>query len=161
MTYDNSRNNDEVHWFIGKVGGTLNAGTNNISNTAIVGDSTSPLFIGNRMGTNNAFRNPGSGTIDEYAIWTRELTTNEITAQFAAAASGSVSVPAPYLTISPSGGSVIIAWTTNSAGYNLEYTTTLPNTNTWTAAGAPVVNGASNTVTTATSPAVRFFRLRK
>ena len=56
--------------------------------------------------TNNAFRNPGEGAIDEFAIWHDELSPAEIRAQFAAMAPA----VSPTLTILQAGSDVILSW---------------------------------------------------
>jgi hypothetical protein len=172
MTYDESRNSNpgEVKWYLGPVGGVLTNGAVDIANTAVIGDN-GWFVIGNRTVTNaiqnNAYRGPGSGVIDEVAIWREELSPSEITAQFNAATNTPAVVgPAPTLNILLSGSSVVLSWpSTTSPGYVLEATnvldsTTIGQTN-WPSAGAATVVGTNFVVTNTLAPGNSFYRLHK
>jgi hypothetical protein len=126
----------------------------------VVGDN-GPLVLGNKIAsgsiTNNAFRNPGNGAIDEFAIWHEELSASEIAAQFNALVSG----PAPTLSIVVSDSKAILSWpSTTPASYVLEAAPALVG-QTWTNAGSPSTVGTNFVVTNALSTEASFFRLRK
>jgi len=82
VTYDESRDAGEVRWYLGLPGGPLNSGTLDMGNSAVVGDNYSVSFGNRSAGNQVSFSNPGDGGIDEIAIWNRELSSSEITAQF-------------------------------------------------------------------------------
>ena len=65
----------------------------------------------------------------------------------------------PKLGAAPQGGSLILSWPTNSAGFTLQYATNLPSTNWNTVVPSPVIVNGQYTVTNATSGRVKFFRL--
>jgi hypothetical protein len=66
------------------------------------------------------------------------------------------------LTITPSGTNLVVTWSTNAAGFILEYTTNLSSPAIWsTNAPAPVLTNGRNAVTDPTSGAQKFFRLRQ
>ena len=66
----------------------------------------------------------------------------------------------PSLTITPSGGNVVLCWPTRNAAYCLQCTPNLTPTITWTDVTAPVTRNASgNCVTLPGSAASRFYRL--
>jgi len=161
MTYDEGRNTTEVQVYFGRAGETLTTSTMNPANNAVVGDN-GWLVLGNKIETNtivdNAFRNPGEGVIDEFAIWHDELTPTEIQAQFAAVVAP---VATPTLTIARSGSDVIMSWPVDgSAGFDLESSVSLTSPS-WTGAGSPFVVGTNNVVTNAISGNTRFYRLHK
>jgi hypothetical protein len=75
-----------------------------------------------------------------------------------------VVVPPPSLTARMTNQTgVVIAWTTNSAGYQLQSTPMLSSTSQWTAvAGSPKVQGSEyRVIVGVTTQAQRFFRLKK
>ena len=73
---------------------------------------------------------------------------------------GSVSAPAPTLTIFPSGAAVIVTWPTNAAGFTLQSTTNLVSTTVWSnVSPAAVVVNTNNAVTNAISDKQKFYRL--
>ena len=73
---------------------------------------------------------------------------------------GSVSAPAPTLTIFPSGATVIVTWPTNAAGFTLQSTTNLVSTTVWSnVSPAAVVVNTNNAVTNAISGTQKFYRL--
>lgn len=156
MTYDESRNTVEVATYFGKAGGTLITSSFNPANNSVVGDNGT-LWIGNAKDLTSGFRNPGSGAINEFAIWHDELTPTEIAAQFAAI---TPSTP-PTLNIAAFGGDVLLSWTTTgTSGYNLESSPSL-STPVWTGAGSPTVVGSNNYVTNAASGSAKYYRLKK
>jgi Alginate lyase/Concanavalin A-like lectin/glucanases superfamily len=71
----------EVNWYLGRVGGTLNFGTMDLTNNRVVGSNTT-VYLGNNNGANRALRGPGFGALDEIVFWNRELTGPEVNAQF-------------------------------------------------------------------------------
>lgn len=89
MTYNETNDSGEVTWYLGRLGDTLNSGTIDIANDAVVGENGT-VYIGNRATLANAFQfnqnsvsSSGSdGRIDELAVWNRELTGAEITNQW-------------------------------------------------------------------------------
>jgi len=161
LTYDENRNSQsggEVRWYIGQVGGTLTNGAFNPANDAIVGDN-GLVYLGNRVGLNLGFRNPGSGGVDEFATWNDELSPAEIAAQFAALTVQQG--PAPTLAISVSGGNAVLSWPSSTpSAYQLEATASLSTPN-WTNAGSATVVGSSYYVTNSITPVTQFFRLHK
>jgi uncharacterized repeat protein (TIGR03803 family) len=73
---------------------------------------------------------------------------------------GSVSAPAPTLTIVPSGTNVVLTWPVNAAGFTLQSATNLVSPVIWTnvSPAAVVVNG-QNAVTNPISGTQKFYRL--
>jgi uncharacterized repeat protein (TIGR03803 family) len=73
---------------------------------------------------------------------------------------GSVSAPAPTLTIVPSGTYVVLTWPVNATGFTLQSTTNLVSTTVWSnvSPAAVVVNG-QNAVTNPVSGTKKFYRL--
>jgi hypothetical protein len=164
MTYDESRNSGEVLYYFGQAGGTLRTGLVNPANSSVIGNN-GPLVIGNAIfgGSiqDSAFRNPGSGVVDEFAIWHDELTAAEIAAQFNAAAG-----PAPTLSIQLASPNVVLSWpASTSLNYVLEATNALNAatlaTSNWPSAGPATVVGTNYVVTNALSSGNSFYRLRK
>jgi hypothetical protein len=82
-TWDDSKDSGEANWWFGPVGGTLSNAVLNINNDAVIGDDGT-LFLGNRgVGDTVAWRQPDNpGTLDEIAIWDRELTSADVSNQF-------------------------------------------------------------------------------
>jgi uncharacterized repeat protein (TIGR03803 family) len=73
---------------------------------------------------------------------------------------GSVSAPAPTLTIVPSGTNVILTWPVNAAGFILQSTTNLVSPVVWsTVSPGPVVVNGQYAVTNSTSGTNKFYRL--
>jgi len=67
---------------------------------------------------------------------------------------------APALTITYSGSSVILSWSTNSTGFVLQSAANLTPAASWSAVSpSPVVVNARNTVTTAITGGGKFYRL--
>lgn len=165
MTYNEARDNDpgEVLWYAGSAGGTLRSGAINIGNDAVVGDN-GPIAVGNRMASGNVgtsgFRNPGSGAVDEFAVWRYELSEGQVAAQFDA-----VLVPPaapPGLNITLSGTDVVLHWKQDgAAGYMLESTQGLTPPAWKPIDQMPSVIGNSYWVTNAPGEDHRYYRLRK
>lgn len=82
LTYDEARVPNKAMWYIGPAGGDLSTGMTDNAADAVAGDGLG-LFVGNRSTLNGAFRSPGNGRIDEFAIWNRELSETEVSDQFA------------------------------------------------------------------------------
>jgi hypothetical protein len=163
VAYDESRTNQQVTWYLGQPGGTLNTGTLDFSPGVKAGQG-SVFVIGNHTNFNAGWRNPGTGRIDEFAIWHRVLSTTEVNNQFAALAS-SPSVAQPALAITHAGPDVLISWPASTAGsYLLEATNVLNSTTlgapSWPSAGTASVVGPNYVVTNAISAGSRFYRLR-
>jgi hypothetical protein len=161
MTYDEARNTPEVYTYFGQAGGTLISDIANPANASVVGDN-GWLVLGNKREisaiVDNAFRGPGSGVIDEFAIWQDELGPAEIQAQFAAMVAP---VEPPTLGIALTGGNVVLSWTTEgTAGFELESTTSL-STPSWTGAGTPTVVEDMNYVTNSVAGNGTYYRLSK
>src|ERR1035437_2051936 len=73
---------------------------------------------------------------------------------------GSVSTPAPTLTIIPSGANVILTWPTYAPGVTLQSTTNLVSPVLWSSVSpAPVVVNGQNSVTNPISGTKKFYRL--
>jgi len=121
--------------------------------------ATGTLYIGNSVPLTGGFRNPGSGAIDEFAIWHDELSPAEILAQFNAIIPSS---PAPVLNIVQSGANALLSWPTNgSDGFHLENTDSLAPS-AWVTNASPVtVIGTNNVVTNTINSVSRYFRLKK
>jgi hypothetical protein len=167
MTYDESRNTPEVNVYFGQAGGTLSVDTMNPANNSVVGDN-GWFVIGNKIELNaigdNAFRGPGEGVVDEFAIWHDELTPAEIRAQFAAMAP--TTIARPTLKIELSGGNALISWPASTPGsFVLETTNALDSTTIsapiWPSAGSPAIVGSNYVVTNAVSSGSGFYRLRQ
>ncbi len=91
VTWDETRNVGELKWYLGLIGGTLNSGTFNINDASVVGNND--LFVlGNKDSAfGNGYRLPASdGSVDELALWNRELSASEVTAAF-----NTIAVPEP------------------------------------------------------------------
>ena len=81
---DGSPNTNKATWYLGRLngGGVLSSGkTLNVSN-AVAGDANT-FYVGSHAG-NTTLTKPGQGRVDEFATWSRQLSTAEIQAQLAA-----------------------------------------------------------------------------
>jgi hypothetical protein len=163
FAYDEARDSTaggEVHYYVGPVGGILSTGAINIANDAVIGDNGT-IYIGNNATLVNGFRSPGTGVIDELAIFNDELSAAEITAQFLAVTNVVASGPAPTLSVSLSGSDAVLSWpAATPASFALEATGDLLN-GPWTNAGTPTTVGTNFTVTSPTVFPYQFFRLHK
>ena len=164
MTYDESRTSSttpEVNVYFGQAGGTLTTDIMNPANNSVVGND-GWLVLGNKIEfntiTNSAFRNPGDGVIDEFAIWHDELSPEEIQAQFDAMVAPS---QPPTLNIAGAGSDVVLSWlTAGSSGYSLESTPSVSPPITWSSNGPPpVVVGDSYVVTNSAAGSAKYYRL--
>ncbi len=81
VTYDEARVPNKAIWYVAPVGGTLSTGMTTNSPESVAGDGTG-LYIGQRADITGAYRSPGSGRVDEFAIWAGELTPLDISNQF-------------------------------------------------------------------------------
>lgn len=162
MTWDetrNSANGGEVQFYIGKTGGALTHGAIDIANDAVVGDGGT-VFLCNRDLLNAAFRNPGSGAIDDFAVWNEELSSAEVAAQFNSATNTTPVTTPPTLSITTSGVNAIVSWpATTSSSYLLETNGVIVG-GVWTGAGTPSVAGTNYVITNVISGTV-FYRLHK
>lgn len=160
MTFDELRNNDEVHWFAGRVGDVLTNGIFNPANDAIMGDD-GIFYLGNRIGLNLGFRNPGSGAVDEFATWNDELSISEVTALFNSITNAVPVIQQPTLAITLAGADVLVTWpSSTSPAYALESATNL-TTSPWVSAGLPTVVGTDNVVTNSAVGSEKYYRLHK
>ena len=159
MTYDETALSNQVTYYLGNPGGTLQSETLSFAVGSLAGQGN--IFIlGNHTNFNARFSTPGNGVLDECAIWHNILSSSQIQAQFAGIENTSPGTP-PTLGIFRSGGDAILYWPTEgSAGYNLEATTSLTVTN-WAFAGASTPVGTNNYVTNSIAGTNRFFRLHK
>ena len=160
MTYDESLANNQVSWWLGQPGGTLNSGTLDYVTNSLAGQGNI-FVIGNHTNFNARWASPGNGSVDEFAIWHRLLTPEEVTSQFNALAPV-VPVDRPTLSITLAGSNVILSWPTNNTdGFLLEGTATLPNNSpAWPSAGTPTVVGDLYMVTNA-AVGTKYYRLHK
>jgi hypothetical protein len=72
-----------------------------------------------------------------------------------------ITVNAPSVTASYSGGQIMISWATAAGSYTLETTDSLTPPISWTPAPeTPVVNGPQTTVTISAGPGNKYYRLR-
>ena len=167
MTYDESKTNKQVQWWLGLLGtpnptlnsGTLSAITNSLAgpgNVFVIGSSTNIVA--------NSYRNStpvGQGRIDEFAIWHRVLSGTEVTNQFNTLIASAPSGPPPTLSIVASGTNAIISWPSSTdSGYGLQSTTNLALP-TWSTAGTPAIVGSQYVVTNALNLQAQFYRLKK
>ena len=68
---------------------------------------------------------------------------------------------APVLGVANQGGNIVLSWSTNTAGYSLEYSTNLASTNWTSVLPLPVVVGSQNVVTNSISSGTVFYRLHQ
>ena len=100
------------------------------------------------------------GVIDEFSLYNRALSPDEISAIYAAGSAGKLK-PVPQLKIASSGGAILVWWPTNTASYVLETRADLQSNSHWaTFAGQPLVIGDQNLIV-ATLNRYGFFRLHK
>src|ERR1051326_318701 len=105
VTFDESLTSQQVAWYIGQPGGTLSGGTLSYLPGVMAGQGDI-FVIGNHTNLNAGWRNPGTGLIDEFAIWHRILAPAEITNQFTAL-SATATVVRPALNIARAGDQVL------------------------------------------------------
>lgn len=163
MTYDEARTNKQVNWWLACPGMTLQNGFFSATNASLAG-AGNIFVIGNADDFGGGFRavNSGrssNGQVDEFAIWNRLLTTNEVVAQFSALSVSSG--PQPVLSVALSGANIILSWPSSTdSGYSL-YSNTNLITTTWVSAGTAVVVGSQYVVTNSATLSAQFYRLKK
>lgn len=158
MTYDESLSGNQVTWYLGRPGETLESGVLSYVEGVLAGQGN-VFVIGSHTNTSSWSR-PGFGYIDEFAIWHDTLSPAQIQAQFEAIEEVPVTIT-PELTIALSGADVVISWPTNgAAGFELESTTALASPSTWTPAGPATIVG-DEYVVTEPATGTKFYRLRK
>jgi hypothetical protein len=140
-------------------GGTLQSGFFSATNGSLAGQG-SAFYIGNETTGASGFRyvNSGrqsNGQIDEFAIWNRVVTTNEVLAQFNAL------TLAPRLALAVSGANAVLSWSSSAdPRFVLESTVSLAAPS-WSSAGAPSVADGQYRVTNSLGSEPQFYRLRK
>jgi hypothetical protein len=158
LTYNESVNSYECNLYFGRAGGTLSKVGVDPANVSVVGNN-GWFVLGNKIESfgivNSAFRNPGEGAIDEFAIWHDELSEAEVQAQFAAL------IMPPNLSITVEGANAVISWPA-SAGpeFALKVTSNLLSPS-WSLAGTPTVVGGNYYVTNSVGSGNQFYRLEK
>ncbi len=162
MNYDESLTANQVNWWLGEPGGTLNSGTFSASAGSLAGAGTS-FVIGNSITLGSAFRQSSSspGYIADFAIWQNHILTGvEVTNQFDALVVSPAA--APILSIAVSGSHIILSWPSSTdSGYVLQTNANLTTAN-WASEGAtPVTIGNQYVVTNAIGSGATFYRLVK
>src|SRR5947209_4805485 len=110
----------QAKWILGALGGMPRQGATNFS--GVIG-TNGPFYIGNNNTFNNGFRNPyNSGRIDEFAVWNRILSTNEMADQFNALSK---------LAIERVGTNVVLSWSTTNINTHLESSNHLSSNSVW------------------------------
>jgi uncharacterized repeat protein (TIGR01451 family) len=120
--------------------------------------TTAPLHLGYRPYDNNRF----AGLLDEPAVYSRALTTDEIQAIYLANGGGKCGggLP-PSLSITPvSGATWNLSWPTSAIGYALQFADALGGD--WQPlGGTPMVVGDRNVLPIQATGTARFYRLMK
>jgi hypothetical protein len=110
-----------------------------------------PVDLGCRQAVGGGYNYPFLGTMDDVRIYNRALTPMEQRALYEAV------VPPPVsLTVTPSGGGLVISWPAAASGFTLEAAPVVPAA-TWT--NVPGV--VNNSVTIIPTGGSQFYRLRK
>ncbi len=160
MTYDESVSSNQVSWWLGQPGKSLRNGKFSAGAGSRAGNGLA-FFIGNNTNYNAGWRNSGptsSGRVDEFAIWTNKLTGVQVTNQFNALVVAPP--PPPVLSVSASGGNVILSWANTNTGYALFSTTNLV-TPSWVSAGSASSVGSNFVVTNSVDAEFKYYRLQK
>lgn len=165
ITYNETATNQQAHWWVGQPGATLQSGFFSATNGSLAG-AGNIFFIGNQATNNpasdsNALRyqnssHTGNGQIAQMTIWNRVLSTNEVTAQFAAL---TVQAPPPVLSIVRSGSNVILSWSSSADPAFALYSSPSLSSPGWTSAGTATVVGSQYVVTNAIGGSPAFYRL--
>jgi hypothetical protein len=166
VTYDETAINQQVQWWIGKPGGTLQSGFFSASIGSLAGAGNA-FYIGNDVTAASGFRyqnssHTGNGQVSQIAVWDGVLlTTNQVAAQFNALSVSAPVGPPPVLSIAVAGTNAIISWpASTNPGYGLQSATNLASP-VWLGAGTASVVGTNNVVTNSISGKVQFYRLSK
>ncbi len=103
------------------------------------------------------------GSINEFRIYEGALTAAQVAADYAAGPDALPALTAPSLSVSLSGGNMVISWpVADSAGFVLQAAGTLATGTTWTnVPTAPVISGPNYQVTVPPSGSQLFFKLTK
>lgn len=163
VAYDETALSQQVQWWVGLPGGTLQSGSFTAATGSLAGAGNA-FYIGNDVSLNNGFRyqnnsHTGNGQVSQVATWNRVLSGTEVTNQFNALSV--VAGPPPVLSIVASGGNAIISWPSSTAsGYGLQSTTNLVSP-TWLGAGSSSIVGTNYVVTNSISGKAQFYRLSK
>lgn len=77
-------NSNKATWYLGRLsgGGVLTSGVITCNTNSVAGDGTSFYICNLPTSVNSTIRNPGNGQINQFAVWNRQLSTNEILKQF-------------------------------------------------------------------------------
>jgi hypothetical protein len=159
ISYNEAATNQQVQWWAGRPGTALQSGYFTATNGSLAGGGNA-FYLGNSVTNGNGFRyqnssHTGNGQVSQVAIWNRELTTNEVAAQFDAL------TVRPALSITPSGGQVLLSWPLSAdPSFGLQSTPSL-SAATWSSAGAPGIVGNQYVVTNSMGPNAQFYRLTK
>lgn len=120
--------------------------------------TTSPLHLGYRPYDNTRF----AGMIDEPALYSRALSTNEIQAIYLANGGGKCGgAPRPSLSITPVAGNTWnLSWPTSAIGYAPQFADALGGP--WQPlGGTPIIVGNQNVLTIQPTGTARFYRLKQ
>lgn len=136
-----------------------------LSNTGYESLSPTDFPSDTLVGSSGNTADSGFGTVDDLALWTRPLTPNDISAIYTSGLKGialpQAALPAPKLSASVSGNSLILRWPASASGFTPESTPSLPAAN-WTAvSGSSSIVGDSVVFTTPLPTGNRFFRLHQ
>ena len=101
-----------------------------------------------------------NGSIDEFRIYSGRLTPPDIAAAQIIGANVLLTTNVS-LTVSVSGGNVIVSWPVAGAGFTLQSSPSLGTGAVWTDAGVPSIVGTNNKLTLPTSGTAKFFRLQR
>jgi hypothetical protein len=108
--------------------------------------STSPVWIGNAGSYSNAFTGTiWSGTIDELAIYTNNLSTSTINAHYAMFVYGTNT--APVVLSPPSSVTIFAGAANNTATFAVDAEGTLPLSYQWKSNGVPIAGATSPALT--------------
>ncbi len=105
-----------------------------------------------------------NGRFNEFRIYSGAMLDAEVAASLAAGPNAlpGESGPAPSLSVSRAGGTLVLAWPTSAAGYSLQGAASLGTGASWEAVSAtPVVENEWNKVTITPTGQARFYRLKK
>ncbi len=161
MNYDESLPTHQVNWWLGQPGGALQSGVINAVSNSLAGGGN-VFLMGNNTNFSAGFRNGSNvnGQLSEFAIWHRTLSSTEVTNQFTALVSTTVTT-SPMLGINLSGANVILSWPSSTdSSYSLQSTADLSSP-AWSGAGSASIVGNQYVVTNTLTPTAVFYRLIK